>query len=115
MPSAGKHGRVIVKLLRRKDCQQVLNMKKHIQKITASDLDLPNTTVKLYLNESLCPYYRVLWSKSKALFTIGKIHSYFIPNRSPKKSLQEKEPSIPITHTADFEKYFPGVDLSVPR
>ena len=46
---------------------------------------------------------------------MGKIHSYFISNRSFKMRLQEKGPSIPITHTADFEKYFPGVNLSAPR
>ena len=27
---------------------------------------------------------------------------------------KKKGPSIPITHTADFEKYFPSVDLSAP-
>ena len=63
----GKQGRVIVKFLRRKDCQQVLSVKKDIQEITATDLDFPNTTTKLYLNEILCPDYRILWSKSKAL------------------------------------------------
>ena len=111
----GKQGRVIVNFLRSKDCQQVVSVKKGIQNITATDLNLPNTTVRLYLNESLCPYYRILWSKSKALFTMGKIHSYFISNGSVKIRLQEKGPSIPVTHTADFEKYFPGVDLSAPR
>ena len=80
----GKQGRVIVKFLRRKDCRQVLSVKKDIQKITATDFKLPNTSIKLYLNESLCPYYRILLSKSKALFTMGKIHSYFISNRSVK-------------------------------
>ena len=90
-------------------------MKKGSQKIITSDLDLPNTTIKLYINEILCPYYRILWSKSKALFTVDKIHSYFISNGSVKIPLQEKEPSVPITHTGDFEKNFPGVDLSAPR
>ena len=45
--------------LRRKDCQQVLSVKKDVQKISTTDADLPNATIKLYLNESLCPYYRV--------------------------------------------------------
>ena len=80
----GKQGGVIVKFFRKKDCQQVLSVKKDIQKITATDLDLPNTIIKLYLNENLCPYYRILWSKSKALLTMGKIHSYFISNGSVK-------------------------------
>ena len=111
----GKQGRVIVKFLRKKDCQQILSVKKDIQKVNATDLDLPNTTIKFYLNESLCPSYGMLWSKSKTFFTLGKIHSYFISNGSVKIRLQEKGPSIPITHTADFEKYFPGMDLSAPR
>ena len=111
----GEQGRVIVKFLRRKDCQQVLSVKKDIQKIIVTDLDLPNTTTKFYLNESLGPYYRFLMSKSKALFTMGKIHSYFISNGLVKIHVKEKGPSIPITHTTDFEKYFPGVELSGPR
>ena len=36
-----KQGRVIVKFLRMKDCQQDLSMKKDIQKNTVTDLDLP--------------------------------------------------------------------------
>ena len=81
---------------------------------TATDFDLPNTTTKLYLNESLCPYYHILWSK-KALFTMGKTRSYFISNVSVKICFQEKGPTIPITNTADFENYFPGVNLNAPR
>ena len=34
---------------------------------TATDLDLPNTTTKLYLNESLCPYYHILGQKKHYL------------------------------------------------
>ena len=96
-----------MRFLRRKDCQQVLSL-------TATDLYLPSTTIKLYLHENLCPYQRILWSKSEALFTLGKIHSYFISSGSVKIRLQEKGPSIPITHTVDFEKYFPAVDLRTP-
>ena len=44
----GKQGRIIVKFLRRKDYQRVLSVKMDIQKITATDLDLSNTTIKLY-------------------------------------------------------------------
>ena len=46
---------------------------------------------------------------------MGKIHSYFISNESVKIRLQEKGPSIPITHRADFKKHSPSVDLSAPR
>ena len=90
-------------------------MKNDIQMISVTDLDLPNNTIKLYLNQSLCPYYRILRSKSKALFAMDKMNSYLISNGSVKIRLQEQGPSILIAHTADFEKYFPGVDLSAPR
>ena len=90
-------------------------MKKDIQKTTATDLDLPNTTIKLYLNENLYPYYRILWWKNRALFTMGKIYSYFISNGSVKIRLQEKGPWITSTNTVDFERYFSDVDLSAPK
>ena len=32
---------------------------------------------KLFINRSLCPYYKVLWSTSKKLQNLGKIHSFF--------------------------------------
>ena len=53
----GKHGRSIVKFLKRKDCQQVLSVKKDLQEITATDLDLPNTTIKLYLSKACVRYF----------------------------------------------------------
>ena len=71
----GKQGRLDVKLFNRKYCQQVFSGKKDFKKITAWDLDLPNTTIKLYLYESLCPYYNFLRPQSNALFVMGKILS----------------------------------------
>ena len=101
---AGKQGRVIVKFLRRKDCQQVLTVKKDIQKITSTDLDLPNTIIKLYFNESLCPYYRILVSYGQ------KVKHYL-----------QRVKFIVISFQIGQLKYvykkrnLPGVDLSAPR
>ena len=43
----GKQGRVVVKFLRRKDFQQVLSVKKDIQKITATALIWTSLTLPL--------------------------------------------------------------------
>ena len=51
--------RVIVKFTRRKDCKQVFQVKKDLKDLTADDLDLPRGT-KIFVNQSLCPYYRIL-------------------------------------------------------
>ena len=53
--------------------------------------------------------------EKQSIITMVKVPSYFISNGSVKIRLQEKGPSIPIVRTADFEKYFPGVDLSAPK
>ena len=57
---------VIVKFSQQKDCQQVWQVKKDLQKMKKKDFDLPGSH-KLFINRSLCPYYRVLWSKNNML------------------------------------------------
>ena len=49
--------RIIVKFSSRKDCQHTMRVKEDLKDLDATDLDLPAGT-KLYINESLCPYYR---------------------------------------------------------
>ena len=68
---------LIVKFSKRKDCQHVWSVKKDLKKLTMEDFELPGNN-KLFINRSLCPYYKMLWSKSKKLHSLGKIHSFFI-------------------------------------
>ena len=51
--------RVIVNFTRRKDCKQILKVKKDLRNLDMEDLDLPRGT-KIYINQSLCPYYQIL-------------------------------------------------------
>ena len=74
-------------------------------------VDLPEGT-QIFVNQSLCPYYKLLWSKNKKLRSLGKIHSFFISNGTIKIKLQENSNPEPITHSSDFDKFFPDVDLS---
>ena len=78
-----KSATVIVKFSHRKDCQQVLAVKKDLRKIKMEDVDLPGHN-KLFINRNLCPYCKVLCSKSKKLHKIGKINSFFISEDSIK-------------------------------
>ena len=68
---------------------------------------------KAFINHSLCPYYRVLWSKSKLLLTMGKINRLMVSNGTVKVKIRKISAPISITHADDFTKYFPDVDLSV--
>ena len=70
---------VIIKFSCRKDCKQVLQVKKDLMDLNTDDLGLP-TRIKTFVNESLCPYYHIfrnLWYKSKRLHSMGIINSFF--------------------------------------
>ena len=106
--------RTIVKLSRRKNCLQMLSVKKDLQKLDMEELDLPAGT-KFFINQSLCLYYKVLWSKSKRLRDLNEIHSFYISNNGIKIRIHKNSKPIIITHVADLEKHFPGIDLSLPH
>ena len=80
--------RTIVKFSSRKDCEHTMRVKKDLKDLDATDLDLPAGT-KLYINDSLCPYYRGLWNETKELWNKKKIFSYFTVSGI---RLQEKGP-----------------------
>ena len=106
-----KNDRVIAKFSRRKDCQRVLSVKKNLQKLRMEDLGLTGDN-KAFLNPSLRPYYRVLWSKSKVLLNMGKINRLMVSKGTVKVKISESSAPISITHADDFTKYFPDIDLS---
>lgn len=102
---------VIVKFSKRKVCQSVLSVKRDLKKLENDVVGLPGNA-KIFVNQSLCSYYKMLWAKSKKLHTLGKINSFYVSNSTIKIRIQEGSEPISITHTADFEEHFPGVDLS---
>ena len=55
---------------------------------------------------SCWPYYKLLWSKSKKLHSMGKIHNYFISNGTIKIKSSEGSSSLSIAHNSDFENIF---------
>ena len=105
-------GQTIIKFGKRKVLRQVLSVRKDLNKVKMSVIDLTGQST-LYINQSLCPYYRMLWSKTKTLYQKGKIDSFYVSNGNIKIRIQENAPPITISHTHDFIKYFPGVDSSV--
>ena len=81
-------GRVIVKFCQRKGCEKVLKAKNDLRKLDTTNLDLPEGS-KIFINQSLCSYYRLLWSKSKKLHCKGRIFGWYLSNGSIKIKLQE--------------------------
>ena len=109
----GKEGRTNIKFSNRKDCQALLKVKRDLNYLNMKDFDFEENK-KIYINENLCPYYRVPWTKSKRLHQLQKIFSFYASNRSNDIQIKKNDKEVIITHTAVFEKYFLRIDLSPP-
>ena len=107
-----RNDRVTVKFSRTKDCQQVLSVKKNLQKLKMEDIGLTGDN-KVFINDSLCRYYCVLWSKSKVLLSMEKINRLMVSNGLVKVKISEISAPISITHADDFTKYFPDNDIDL--
>ena len=94
------NNRVVVKFTRGKDYKQVLQIKKNLMDVTAGYLDLPRYT-KIFV--SLCPYYRILWSKTKHYQIMGKINSFFISKGTAKIKIDKNSRPLAIAHLVDLE------------
>ena len=67
--------RTIVRLVNRKACESALKNRKKLKQSNKIALGFPEDT-KLFINDSLCPYYRVLYGKCKKLYKNGDIVNF---------------------------------------
>ena len=77
--------RIIVKFLQRKDCDQVMSVKRDLQKLKMEDIGLRGSN-SIFINPSFCHYYRILWSKSKSYLIQEKLINFTFYFLSYKKS-----------------------------
>ena len=97
--------RVIVKFSLRKDCEQIISAKKDLKKVKTQDIGLTDNE-SIFINTSLCPYYRMLWPKCIRLHELGDITNFYISSGTIKVKIIENSSPIAIMHTQGFTKYF---------
>ena len=108
-----KKERTIVKFSNRKTCLNALKNRKRLKDLNREEIGFPDET-SLYLNESLCPYYRGLWGKCRGLLVdklIARLWTYngtvmikFIDNDDAER--------FSITHDTDLFSFFPDRDFT---
>ena len=69
----------IVKLSNRKESLQNLGIKEGFKFFNLTELHFPEGT-SIFMNESPCAYYCILWSKYRKLKTVGKLNVSFVLN-----------------------------------
>ena len=102
--------RTIVKLVNRKDCIQILRVKKELKFFDPTKLDFPENT-EIFINESLCPHCGGIWNKCKKLRAIQKIHQFYMISGLIRVKLEEIGSSKIITHMFDLKELFPDLDI----
>ena len=103
--------KTIFKFSRRKLCQKVLREKKELKNVDPSEFDFPEGTA-IFINESLCFYYRMLWNKCKKLWEKKLIYTYFTSNGNIRYRIRENGNVHTVTRITDFKKNFPDIDIN---
>ena len=102
--------KIIIKMSRHKDADKIRRAKKKLKGLDLSSIGI-NSAV--FINDSLCRYYKNLWGKCKkpCLWLIKLIHGFWTSNGSIRLKLTETGNFRVITHDADLEELFPGNEL----
>ena len=74
-----KNNQTVVNFSNRKDCLQMLRVKKQLKDLNCALCNFPDGT-KIFVNESLCLYYKGLWNKCKAIKNKNKPHQFYTIN-----------------------------------
>ena len=83
---------------------RVMNKKKSLKNVNLDGTGLPSTT-SLFVNPSLCSYYKYLWSKCKSMRSCKLIYSFWASNGSQRIKLGEDTVKS-VTHKDDLKALF---------
>ena len=95
---------VIVRFVNRKKCESLLRKSKSF----ASPLIQEKAGLKsrIYINNNLCGYYKMLWGKTKKLYNMNVINEFWIFNGT-LNVVKNNNPPERITHLNDLIDLFP--------
>ena len=99
---------MIIKLSRQKHANKICSEKK---KLKGKNLTWLGINMPVYINDSLCIYYKKLWAKCKKLHNNKLIYAFWISNSSIKLKVSENGIIHVITHDLDLEELFPNNKL----
>ena len=105
-----KKDRTIVKFVNRKDCTNILRIKKYLKHLDPYKLSFSEGT-EIFINESLCPCYRSIWNKCKKPGANQKLHQCYTLNGIVRVKLEENGLPRSITHMLDLPNLFPDIEV----
>ena len=100
--------RAIIKFSKRKDANRIHHCRNNLKGMDLTSLGISSP---VFINDSLCQYYKMLWRKCKKLLTNKFIDSFWVSNGSIRLRVENKDRPCVITHISDLEILFPGNDI----
>ena len=97
---------------RRKGCQQVIKVTEDLKDLNPTDLDFPQGT-RLFVSDSLCPYYRGLRNECKKLWINKQI--FVTVNGTVGMKLEQDVWCNSITHLDDLKTLFLEETFTISR
>ena len=67
-----------------------------------------NISSPVFINDSLCNYYKRVWSKCRKLLNGGFMNGFWFTGRTFRLKLTESSPARNVSHLVDLEELFPG-------
>ena len=104
--------KIIVKFSKRKDCQAVLENKKKLKNLSNEELGV-ETNSKVFVNKSLCKYYKLLWSQCKWLCNDKMMFAFWTTNGSLKLKFRQDGCVHTISHFEDLKELFPEYEFNI--
>ena len=100
--------KVIIKFARREDANLIQKNKNKLKGMNLCSVDINNP---VFINDSLCSYYKILWQKCKKLWSSKYIHAFWVSNGTLRLKLTENGRVHIITHSQDLDELFPENEL----
>ena len=99
--------RVIVKVSKRKGVSKLRSSKRKLKDMDLTSIGINNP---IYINDSLCTYYKMHWRKCKSLRSNKLIHSFWVTNGSIRLRTVDNGRTNVITHAnlyVSLMRFFP--------
>ena len=100
--------KVIIKFARRKDANLIRKKKTKLKGMNLCSIAINNP---IFINDSLCQYYKMLWRKCKNLWSNKYIHPLWVSNGILRLKLTASGRVHVITHSQDLDELFPENEL----
>ena len=91
--------------------RMLVSFEKNKNKLKGMNLCSIGINNPLFINDSICLYYRMLWQKCKILWSNKYIHAFWVSNGTLRLNLAASGRVHVITHSQDLDELFPENEL----